>query len=574
MPPLEEPKVKKLLVALYGRDEGETTYHKLQRLVERKLPFPPPKKSLWDERDLWLITYGDTLSEPHTAPLATLKRFLETAANGSFSFVHILPFFPFSSDDGFSVVDYREVDPKLGRWDHIQDLSAAFRPVFDAVINHVSSGSRYMQRYQQGTQTRGPFFIEVQPEDDLSKVVRPRALPLTHEFSTPSGPKPLWTTFSRDQVDLNFANPEVLLELLDVLLFYAKKGAEAFRLDAIAYLWKEPGTSCIHHPKTHIVVKLIRALIEAVCPGRILLTETNVPHAENTSYFGEGDDEAHLVYNFTLAPLLLHCIHKGDATALTRWAARLDERSGATAFLNFTASHDGVGVRPTEGLLTKKERQDLVETTLAHGGKVSTKQNPDGSQTPYELNITYFDALNPPDGDDDLETQVARFMVSQAVALAFKGIPAVYIHSLLGSRNDYDGVEETGRARSINRKKLSYPELLVELETPESPRARVFRKYMELLKCRKRTPAFHPDSPQEVLDLHPGVFALCRGRGEKGQVYAFHNLTGEPVSCSVGEKLGPAPRLGDLLYPQKTPKLKNGKLELRPYEVSWLTPSG
>jgi sucrose phosphorylase len=343
------------------------------------------------------------------------------------------------------------------------------------------------------------FLITADPQEDLSKVVRPRREPLLQEYPTHQGPRWFWATFSRDQLDLNFKNPDVLLEVINVLLFYASKGAQMLRLDAIAYLWKEPATSCIHLPQTHEVVKLIRDVMDEVYPNLLLLTETNVPHDENVSYFGEGGDEAQVIYNFSLPPLILHTVHTGNASKLTVWAQSIKSYGESTTYLNFTASHDGVGFRPTEGILTEDERQALLDITKKHGGKVSVKGNSDGTTTPYELNITYFDAVNDPRGGDSEDVQVAKFLLSQAIPLSFMGIPAVYIHSLLGSRNWYEGVDITGMPRSINRQKLDYDKLSAQAPNADNIRHRVLSEYSKMIKVRKSIPAFHPNADQEVL---------------------------------------------------------------------------
>jgi sucrose phosphorylase len=280
-------------------------------------------------------------------------------------------------------------------------------------------------------------------------------------------------------------------------------------------------------------------VLDVAAPWVILLAECNVPHHENLSYLGDAGDEAQIVYNFTLPPLVLYSIHKGDATRLSEWASGIRFVGERATFLNMTATHDGIGVRPTEGLLTEEERGQLLDLAHSHHGDVTGKRNADGSISPYELNISYFDAVNHPDSEEPLDIQVSRFMVSQAIPMAFLGIPALYIHSLIGSRNDLDGVKRTGRARSINREKLKLGNLQKELDDPASLRSRVFIEYRKLLEMRGKELAFHPDAEQEVLDMGPSVFALRRTNRKTGDsVTALHNVTGEEVEAG-GETLAP-----------------------------------
>ncbi|HMD81668.1 MAG TPA: alpha-amylase family glycosyl hydrolase, partial [Anaerolineales bacterium] len=332
--------------------------------------------------------------------------------------IHILPFYPWTSDDGFSVVDYRKVDPALGDWKHISAMQSHFRLMFDGVINHISSQSEWFKAFLNDDPRYRDYFVVIEGSPDPSQVVRPRALPLLTSFSTPSGEKRVWTTFSDDQIDLNFQNPEVLLEILDILLMYVERGAAFIRLDAIAYLWKELGTSCIHLPQTHRVIQFLRAALDEVAPHVQMITETNVPHTDNISYFGDGSNEAQLVYNFALPPLTLHSFHTGDAQVLSSWAKTLTLPSNKTTFFNFLASHDGIGLNPARGILSTADIDVLVEKTLEHGGLVSYKHNSDGSQSPYEMNISYFDALSNPHGNESLGLQIDRFIAAQAIMLS------------------------------------------------------------------------------------------------------------------------------------------------------------
>ncbi len=497
---------------------------------------PHPLHQLLTQRDAILITYGDQFQQPGQPHLRTLARFLDDHLRDVLDGVHILPFFPYSSDDGFSVIDYKQVDPALGDWRDIARLKQrGYRLMFDAVINHISRESAWFQGFVRGEKPYRDYFIVVDPLADFSQVVRPRALPLLTPVETSEGVKHVWTTFSSDQVDLNYANPQLALEIIDVLLFYAAQGAQIIRLDAIAYLWKEQGASCIHLPKTHAMVKLWRAIFDAVAPDVLLITETNVPHQENISYFGDylpetgKTDEAQLVYNFTLAPLTLHAFLSGDARKLSRWAATLEAPPGAT-FFNFIASHDGIGVRPAEGVLSPEEMQALVDRTLAHGGQVSYKANPDGSRSVYELNATLYDLLNDP-AHPNLEEDVARFLASQSILLSLAGVPGVYVHSLFGSRNCHACYEQTGRERSLNREKFDLDAVETRLADPHSHQARVFAGYRKMLKVRRQLPAFHPFAGQTILEGNPAIFAVLRTAPDESQrVLCLTNVSSQPQS--------------------------------------------
>ena len=569
-----------MLRSLYGATIGAETAAQLKALLAAKgsRQSPPPKTSALSERDALLITYADQVRADGIAPLQTLAMFCGRHLADVVSGVHILPFYPWSSDDGFSVKDFFAVEPAYGTWGDLTVLSERFDLMFDAVFNHMSAEGDWFQRFLRDEPEFRDFFVTVADDPDLSQVVRPRALPLLTEFQTARGPERVWTTFSADQADLNVQNPRVLLALQDALLFYVNHGARFIRLDAIAYLWKEIGTPCIHLPQTHAVIQLMRAVLDDVAPHVQLITETNVPHADNISYFGDGTNEAQLVYNFALPPLVLHALLRGDATHLTRWATTLKAPSDCTTFFNFLASHDGIGVNPARGILPPPEIDFLVERCQAHGGFINYKHNADGSKSPYEMNIVYFDALNDPAAGDSLETQVDRFLVAQAIMLSLAGVPGIYFHSLFGSRNDREAALRTGINRRINRQKLPLEDLEAGLADPRSLRACVFGRYRTLLKARRSHAAFNPQAEQRVFEGDGRVFAVLRAATSgRAWVLCLHNVTNERLTLSITTTdIASATAWTDILSGRPHPIPANGTISvtLQPYEVNWLAAQG
>ncbi|MBC8163633.1 MAG: sugar phosphorylase [Roseiflexaceae bacterium] len=531
------------LAFLYGTARADALAVQLQaRLAAFRAAHPElgrvgSQQQRLSEDDVILITYGDQVQEPGVAPLRTLGEVMATTLGDVVSGVHLLPFYPYTSDDGFSVVDYRAVDPALGVWADLAPLRARYKLMYDAVVNHISASSAWFKAYLLGDPAVRDYFIALDPHTDVSQVTRPRTHPLLSKFDTADGEKWLWTTFSVDQIDLNVAHPEVLLELIDVLLLYVAEGASLLRLDAIGYLWKELGTRCIHLPQTHRAVQLFRSVLDEVAPNVLLVTETNVPHADNISYFGDGTNEAQMVYQFPLSPLVLNALHTGSGRHLSEWAGTLAPPSAQTTFFNFLASHDGIGVVPATGILSPQEVGALAEQVLAHGGRVSYKNNPDGSQSPYELNITLFDALSDPHAAD--EFAVDRFICAHAIMLALQGVPGIYIHSLVGSHNNLVGLAATGRARTINREKWQRAELEARLADPGTHERQVFAAMSALIRARRAAAALHPSGAQQVLDLGEAFFALLRtapGGGER--MVCVHNLSSDDQPVPPGLGLG------------------------------------
>ena len=507
----------------------------------------------------YLITYGDAIRRDGEAPLHTLAEVLREVVDGVVTDVHLLPIYPWTSDDGFAVVDHREVNPHLGTWDDVSAIAADHGLMLDFVANHVSASSPWFSGWLAGTPERNGYFLDPGPGFDTSRVVRPRTSPLVHDYVRPDGTKArAWTTFSRDQVDINVREPAVLAELTDVLLGYIARGATTVRLDAIGFLWKESGTTSLHLPQTHAVIKVWRALLDELAPGVRLLTETNVPHAENISYFGDGDDEAHMVYQFALPPLVLHAFVTGDATTLGRWASTIGPVGPSATWFNFLASHDGIGMRPSEGLLTETDRALLVERALAHGGRVSMTTRPDGSEGVYELNVSYLDALSAPGSTE--EEVAGRALAAHSILLAMIGVPAIYYHSLFGSTHDREGMESSGDNRRINRAVLDADQLVAELSGV--PRRHiVFEGLRNLMAVRRAQPAFSPFASQRVEHLDPRVLAIRRAAGTADEVVAVTNVSGEPVDL-------PGVHGVDLVTGEPVAGLRLG-----PHEYAWIAAS-
>lgn len=541
---------RELLTDLYGSSRAHLVGDRVERILLLHQRHRPPSNP-WSEQDAWLITYADQFQAEGESPLRTLDRFMAEHLDLWVNGVHVLPFYPWSSDDGFSVTNYTQVEPAYGSWQDVENLAGSRRLVVDAVINHMSIQSSWFASFLNEEEGFTGLFQTADPSDDLSAVVRPRTSPLLTRVERTSGPAWVWTTFSADQVDLNYQDPQTLIRILEVLLMYARHGARVIRLDAIAFLWKQTGTSCLHLPQTHAVIRFIRSCFDDTYASVLLLTETNVPHAENISYFGaETEREAQIVYQFPLAPLVLDAFRTGDATILRSWAADLGPNRPGTTFLNFLASHDGVGVRPAEGLLPPERVAALTELSRAAGGEVGTRLLPDGSEAPYELNSTWFDLLG---AGHNEENTILRHQSSHAIMLALRGIPAIYVHSLFGSSNDHTGSRASGRARSLNRHKFAdVGRLVARIADPSTREHRVLNGLRAMLKLRAAHPAFHPDADQQVLASPQEILAIERVAADGAGMRILVNCSDhevpisdlvsgwdEPNGAPSGDRLGP-----------------------------------
>ena len=503
-------------------------------------------------------------------PLVLLNDFLTRHVGDAISAVHILPFFPYTSDDGFAVIDYYRVNSTLGDWHHVRRIAENYRLMADLVLNHVSSSHAWMVQFRQSQAPGAAYIRTASPEDDLSAVVRPRSHPLLNAVETTTGVRHVWCTFSHDQVDVDFSNPDLLVEYIAILRFLIDQGVRIVRLDAVAFIWKEPGTTCIHLPQAHEIVRLMRTLCDHCEDEITLITETNVPNRENLTYFGNRN-EAHAIYNFSLPPLLLHTLLSRSSASLNRWLMSMPPVQLGCAYLNFTASHDGIGLRPLEGLLSQEELLQMIEAITGFGGLLSMRKTANGDDHPYEMNIALFDALQGTlDGPDDY--RVERFICSQVVMLSLQGIPAIYIHSLLATPNNTEGVARTSHNRTINRAQLDYAALETSLADSDDVRHGVFCRLLSLLRLRARQPAFHPNAMQSVLQLGDGLFGVERiSLDQRQTIFAIASVSDQPQRLNtVALDLPPGSVWTDLLSGESRDS-SPAEIELLPYQCLWLS---
>jgi sucrose phosphorylase len=578
------------LAVLYGAARAEECYPEIERLIKVHYAYKTPEMIADDlafdpaqrftEKDVVLITYGDLLLSPGKPPLRALADFLDRFVRGAINTVHILPFFPYSSDRGFSVTDYEQVDPRVGTWQDIEELSQRYRLMFDGVFNHASSRSRWFQRFLNGRPGYEDFFVAFTTtgaigRDHLRLILRPRTSDLLTPFQTINGPRFVWTTFSPDQVDLNFKNERVLHRVVEILLEYVRRGADIVRLDAVTYIWRELGTRCAHLKQTHALVQLFRAVLDVVAPQVALVTETNVPHADNLGYFGDGSNEAQMVYNFALPPLVLHAFYTESCGRLRDWAAALSHVSPTATYFNFLDSHDGIGLLGARDILAAEEIDLLVARVQEHGGLVSYRDNGDGTQSPYELNCTWYSALNREGAREAQALQVDRFMASRAIAMVLMGVPGVYLPSVFGARNDTAAALAGQEKRSINRKTIDEPALVEMLLDRKSWVRQVASRFRRMARRRIAEPAFHPNSPQRVLDAGDAVFAVLRGApGGPRPVLALTNVTprGQTVALNTAALGLESAAFLDILTGAAVAGGPRLQATLKPYGVLWLTP--
>ena len=528
-------------------------------------------ESIWDSSSVVLITYPDSIYRKDESTLKTLNEFVKNRLSGLSSVIHVLPFLPSTSDGGFAVSNYEKIEDTFGNWNDLKDLSSKHKIMADLVLNHVSSSHPWVHQFIKSEDPGSSYIVAPSETHVWENVIRPRNSSLFTNINTNQGFKSVWTTFGPDQVDVDWRNPNILLEFLRLLVRYITNGADWIRLDAIAFIWKEPYTTCLHLDPVHSIVKLLNKSLKIIKPSAVLITETNVPEKENLSYLIEGN-EANLAYNFTLPPLLLEAIYTGKTDLLNSWLSNWNELPKNTSLLNFTSSHDGIGLRALEGIMDDQRIHNLLVESEKRGGLVSHRRLSNGEDQPYELNISWWSAMSS-EGSDNTVFQFDRFLLSQLFTLSIKGVPAFYLPSVLASPNDLDSFKKTGQRRDLNREKFEANKLLEVLKNFNSPASKNISYLTHIVKVRSRLKAFHPEASMECISTNIANCVILKRGLNEDSVYVICNMSNKLLSFSPLNQINSLDLTSDkrLLDNISGSYFNTDNFELNPYQVVWLT---
>ncbi|WP_269624728.1 sugar phosphorylase [Prochlorococcus marinus] len=528
-------------------------------------------ESIWDSSSVVLITYPDSIYRKDESTLKTLTEFVKNRLRGLSSVIHVLPFLPSTSDGGFAVSNHEKIEDTFGNWNDLKDLSSNHKIMADLVLNHVSSSHPWVHQFIKSEDPGSSYIVAPSETHIWEQVIRPRNSSLFTQINTDKGFRNVWTTFGPDQIDVEWRNPYVFLEFLKLLVRYVTNGAEWIRLDAIAFIWKEPYTTCLHLEPVHLIVKLLNKCLKIIKPTAVLITETNVPEKENLSYLIEGN-EANLAYNFTLPPLLLEAIYTGKTDLLNDWLSNWNELPKHTSLLNFTSSHDGIGLRALEGIMDEKRVHNLLVESEKRGGLVSHRRLSNGEDQPYELNISWWSAMTH-NGSDITLFQFERFLLSQLFTLSLKGVPAFYLPSILASPNDLDSFRKTGQRRDLNREKFEANKLLEELKKFDSPSSKNISYLTHIVKVRSRLKAFHPEESMKCISTNIDNCVIIQRGLDEESVYVFCNMSSKCINISTLNELdfsefSSNKRLMDNITGSY---FNTDTFKLNPYQVVWFS---
>ncbi len=518
------------------------------------------------EKTSLIISYGDNIYSSQSSSMKIFQKFFQKNLEKLFDTIHFLPFYPSSSDSGFAVKDHYQIDRKIGNWSDLKKISKSKKIMADVVINHASARGLWFKNFLKRKRPGKDYFLTVNSKFNTSKVVRPRDHKLLKKIKIFEKNDYLWRTFSPDQIDLNFKNPSVLLRFIKIIIHLINNGVTIFRLDAIAYLWKQNDTKCINLSQTHEIIKLLRVVTSLLNIQTLIITETNLPEKENLSYFGK-NNEANWVYNFSLPPLLIHAFLFENSLYLNQWSRKLPSTKHGNCYLNFIASHDGIGIRPTEGILNEKTLSSFLKRLKKNGSKFSYRKVQNKSKKVYEANITVFDALKKSDFDPKGLFFLERYISAHAIMISFEGVPAVYFNSLFGKSNDEAKYIITGNNRDVNRYKWNFNNITTKLRDKKSKQSIFYRNIGALLKIKRKQKAFHPNASRININLGSKIFCFKRiSKDKKQSIICMTNLSSK-IQTPNFKKIG---NHRDLL--NSNLKFREGtSLILKPFQTVWLT---
>jgi len=433
-----------------------------------------------------LIAYADRLGG---GDIKRLHQLLKGPLAGLFGGVHLLPFYyPIhGTDAGFDPIDHTQIDPCLGSWADIKELGQDLDLMADLIVNHVSSASpQFMDYSEKGDAsiyngmflTMDSIFPNGATEADLLAIYRPRpGLPLSYVTLKNAKKRLLWTTFTRQQIDINVHHPQGQAYLQSVLQTLHENNIRMVRLDAIGYAVKKPGTSCFMIPETFAFIEYLAN--QAVALDIEVLVEIHSHFRRQIEIARQVDR----VYDFALPPLVLHAIFNRTARYLKQWL-EISPRNAITVL----DTHDGIGVidigadstdpqnRP--GIITPEELDALVEKihTNTNGQSRLATGVAASNLDLYQVNCTFYDALGRNDRD---------YLLARAIQFFAPGVPQVYYVGLLAGENDMALLAKSGVGRDINRHYYTPEEIDRAIQRP------VVQSLFKLIRFRNHHPAFN-----------------------------------------------------------------------------------
>jgi glycosidase len=635
VPDVQRQKLENLLMFIWPDHDPTALQAQFFEIIAEAHKRVPAEKTTestgWSEQQLVLICYGDHLwsRDPNLTPLQALGAFCrQHFSEPEFAHLtlHLLPIYqsPYK-DGGFDVADPFAVNPKMGTWADVRAIRQHFQVALDFVANHLSTASAWFTRYMQDDPLYQDFFIGFDDEatvrrlerEVLPQIYRPRPHNPFIPVTKPDGAtRWVYMTFSDHQADVNYQNPFVFLKMMEVLLFYILQGVSLIRLDAIPYLWKEWGTSCAHHPKTHALLSLFRLAVDMVNPAVKLLAESMEPLADSLRYLSTTEQaKAHIAYNFVPCGLIPYTLLTEDASVFQR---NLQQFRPPGAEVDWAVvcgvTHDGSSLNPCrapqsivgEAVLQEEQINTIARYYTASGDQEIATRSALAPEHPHHIRADFrqhfsaihreqprfvnYKAITDEDGQrqqivyEAISTYASLFrqnpdqiIAALAMALGLPGIPFTYFTLPFAVLNDYTAYLETGNPRELNRGRVLLEDLLQDLTDQGTLAHQVFCRYKQLLRLRASHPAFHPHgSLIPITTTNAAILSFLRISVDRTQqIMIVQNVSSRIQNVTIhlhNHVLNTTVACVDIISEKSFPvKAQTLALRLEPFALLWLT---
>ncbi len=606
-----------LFQTLYGRraDFKEQMVRLTERLAQAYVDRPTTLKQIdisREEDHTWFLSeqwVGMALyTDGFAGDLKGLHEKLPYLCELGVNMIHVMPILKCpvgASDGGYAVSNFRDIDPRAGTLEDLCALGAGLRKrnmllTLDVVVNHTSDEHPWAQQARAGDPTYQDFYFCFANREvpDMFEETMPEIFPETSPGNfTWDEQMGRWvmTVFNSYQWDLNYTNPSVFIEMVDIILFWANRGADIIRLDAVAFLWKKIGTSCQNQREAHLILQLMKDCCQVVAPGVLFIAEAIVAPFEIIKYFGEDAviaKECEIAYNATFMALLWDTVATKNALLLNQGLKSLPNKLDRATWLNYIRCHDDIGLGFDDadisacGYEPPAHRKFLVDWFTGQYDDSPARGRPFG--------------VNPKTGDAriagalaslaGLETAIERndqagidhavdlILTLHGMILSFGGIPLLWYGDEIGTPNDnafLADAHKAGDARWIHRPRIDWTRA-EERHRQGTPEQRIFDGLKRLIAVRKTTVAFADFNNRELIDANnPHLFVFLRTHpallGEAVLVVANFDAAPQYLNIDTLSRRGLF-RAGD---PQDiatghTPALFNGQLVVPPFRFYWL----
>ena len=492
-----------------------------------------------DQKWVGMALYSDGFAGDLNGIREHLHYFQELGVN----LIHIMPILKCpegESDGGYAVSDFRQIDPRVGTNQDLRLLATELRKrdillTLDVVVNHTSREHEWAQKARAGDEVYQNYYYTFPDRDipDQFEASMPEVFPQTAPGNftwEPDMQRWVMTVFHDYQWDLNYQNPAVLIEMLDIVLYWANQGADVVRLDAVAFLWKKIGSTCQNERESHLILQLLKDCVQVSAPGVLFIAEAIVAPVEVIKYFGEdaiNSKECEIAYNATFMALLWDAVATHSTRLLYRSIQNLPDKLERATWLNYVRCHDDIGLGFDDadiaaiGFDPAAHRKFLVDYYT--GGYAASEsrgvafghnsKNGDARIAGALASLVGLEAALERQDEAATERAIKLILLLHSMILSFGGIPLLYYGDELATLNDYryrDNPSKSNDSRWVNRPRLDW-ERAERRHTPGTVEFRVFNALRKLIAIRKETPAFADFNNRYLLITEsPHLFAFSR----------------------------------------------------------------